>query len=71
MNFELTEVEKQHPLWNKVKGHLEDQLRLHRERNDKEDYTREDARVTAFRRGRIAQLKELLALGEPKKAVPD
>ena len=57
----LTEHERQHPLWLKIKKHAEDRLALARERNDKSHPIDKTERL----RGAIAELKHLAALDQP------
>lgn len=64
--FELTAGEKSHPLWARLKSHLQDQLGAMRVRND--DQTLTDAQTAALR-GRIAAFKQVLALGEDKPVI--
>lgn len=64
--FELSESDKRSPFWLNFKAHLESELQVYRERNDSDL----DAEATAKARGRIAMLKDLIRLGEPRKALP-
>lgn len=57
----LTHVEAQSALWLKLKKHLEERLDVLRAKNDGDLDTTETARL----RGRIAALKELIALEDP------
>ncbi len=66
--FELTEGEKRHPLWMRLKSHLETQLQSMRERNDSAKLTEEE---TAALRGHIQCLKSLLTLGEDRPSTGD
>lgn len=59
-DFALTAAEKSHPLWVQLKAHLQDQLAGLRVRNDSASMTEQD---TAALRGRIHQLKAVIALG--------
>ena len=54
----LTDLERQSALWQKLAAHLSERLDAQRARNDG-DLSPED---TQKLRGRIAQLKEILAL---------
>jgi hypothetical protein len=58
MTIKLTKVEKDSALWAKLRKHLEDRLNSERRKNDN-DCTES---VTAKRRGRIAEIKDLLLL---------
>lgn len=54
--------------WQRLKWHLQARLESHRQANDAD----KDLETTAKLRGRIAELKVLLALDEPAPApVPD
>jgi hypothetical protein len=64
-DFELTEGEKAHPLWARLKAHMQDRLADARIRNDASMTEME----TAALRGRIACLKTFIALGEPRQIV--
>ena len=57
----LDRVETQSALWQKLRKDFEYRIDSLRREND----ANLDAVQTASKRGRIAQLKELLALGEP------
>lgn len=57
----LTQEEARHPLWLKVKKHLEERLAQVRVENDKDHDERKTARI----RGRINELKYLAALDKP------
>lgn len=48
--------------WRRLKAHVEQRLALYREMNDKE----QSESQTAMQRGRIAMLKEILALDKAK-----
>lgn len=58
----LTKEERNSPLWMKLKPHFEARLAKLRADNDKS----EDVLVTEKRRGRIAELKDLIELGSDK-----
>lgn len=62
-SFELSDGEKMHPLWTRLKAHLETQLQSIRARNDSAKLTEAD---TAALRGQISALKALIALGEDR-----
>jgi hypothetical protein len=59
--MKLTPIELQSAVWLKLQAHLNDRLQALRCQNDG-DLTMEQ---TIKLRGRAAQLKELLALGQP------
>ena len=58
----LTKEERNSPLWMKLKPHFEARLAKFRADNDKS----EDVLVTEKRRGKIAELKDLIELGSDK-----
>ena len=58
----LTEMEKASPVWAKVHQFLEQRLDTLRMEND----TDSDERTTARRRGAIAEVKTLIALGKER-----
>lgn len=60
----LTEQEKQSAVWVKLRDHMNERLESLRCQNDG-DLTPEQ---TIKLRGRVAQLKELLAIGKPGPA---
>lgn len=60
--FDLTDGEKMHPLWLRLKAHLEKQLQSLRERNDRPQAELE----TATLRGHIKCLRVILALGDDR-----
>lgn len=62
----LTKLERDSAVWMKIKAHLEKRLAAQRLKNDG-DHSME---VTAKTRGRIAELKELLTIGEEQKRLP-
>lgn len=64
--FVLNYADVNNPLWPKLKKHMESELAILRQRNDS---IRLDERATQETRGRIAQLKELIALGDPQPGV--
>lgn len=49
--------------WEEIRGILEERLERHRQKNDAEDTPEKTARL----RGRIAEIKDILALGEEPK----
>lgn len=59
--FELTPVEIQHPLWDKLVKHYTARLTMLRLENDADLSETQ----TANKRGRIAECKAFLALGKP------
>lgn len=58
--FTLSDGERVHPLWIRLKAHLEDRLRIARGRNDGPLHEIE----TASYRGQIKLLKALIGLGD-------
>lgn len=60
--FELSPSERTSPLWRAVSEHMEKRIASLRAQNDAD----KDATQTAHLRGRIAELKALVALGEPQ-----
>ena len=64
-DFKLTESEKAHPLWLRLRQHLQDQLYTLRSRNDADM----DEAQTASLRGRIAMLKSIIALGDDRPII--
>lgn len=60
----LTIEDRESPLWRRLAGHMRAELAALREQNDAPQL---DAIKTATIRGRIAQLKALLALGDPPR----
>ena len=67
-DFQLTDGEKSHPLWARLKAHLEDRLAAARVRNDDPAML---ADQTAALRGRIGCLKSIIALGDEPLPVDD
>ncbi len=61
-DFALTDGEKAHPLWLRLKARLTEQLIELRAHNDNPHLTEWE---TAALRGRIACLKSVIALGDP------
>ena len=57
----LSEIERQNPLWIKIKRHCEAQIALLRARND----SKLDSDQTATLRGQIKAYKNLAALDKP------
>jgi len=55
-------------LWHDIEEHLQRRLQTLREQNDNQGMT---ADQTAIIRGRIAEVKSLLALGTDEKFLPD
>jgi hypothetical protein len=67
-DFQLTDGERAHPLWQRLKAHWTNQLALARARNDNAALTEAQ---TAELRGRIAAHKSNLGLGEPRPVIPE
>jgi hypothetical protein len=67
-DFRLTEGEKSHPLWARLKSHLEDRLAASRVQNDGADLSPTD---TAALRGRIGCLKSIIRLGDDLPLIDD
>lgn len=65
--MKLTEHEQHSAVWIKIRDHLTERLDALRSQNDGDL----DPLATARLRGRIAAIKELLALGQPTPAVAD
>ncbi len=65
-DFMLTEGEKAHPLWLRLKAHWIDQLAELRVRND--DPSRPELDTAALR-GQIKTLKTIIALGDERPAL--
>lgn len=63
----LTPSEADNPVWQKVKAHLEKHLATLRAQNDKSL----DHDKTAFKRGRIAEVKRMLELDKPLPETED
>jgi hypothetical protein len=64
-DFALNAADRETLLWRKLRKHLESELADLRERNDSIKHTEQQ---TAVIRGRIAQIKDLLALDpQPSK----
>jgi hypothetical protein len=63
MALKLEEHETKTALWQRLEAHFKEELESARRKNDRQK-TELD---TAFLRGRIAQLKSFLALGEPPR----
>lgn len=59
----LNEADLQTAVWLKLKKHLEERLESLRRKNDSDATETKTSKV----RGRIAEVKELLAMAEPKK----
>jgi hypothetical protein len=62
-DFTLTEGEKSHPLWMRLKSHFIDKLEVCRAKNDDPNLTEAQ---TAALRGQIATLKTLISLGDSR-----
>ena len=65
-DFALSEADKAHGLWLRLRAHFEERLALARQRNDA--IQPED--MTAALRGEIKTLKGLIALGDDRPIVP-
>ena len=65
-DFSLTESEKRSALWLKLKAHFEEKLQGLRALNDQQ----QPEGQTAHNRGRIAQVKEFLALERAPEEEP-
>jgi len=63
--FYLNEVDRASFTWTRIADHLKSELDRYREQND----ATLDVEQTALIRGRIAELKKILALGSPKPQV--
>jgi hypothetical protein len=63
--FVLSEGEKNHPLWLRLKAHLEERLSTLRVLNDKV----QDEASTAALRGAVAEVKRLINLDRPHRAI--
>lgn len=61
----LTKEERDHPIWLKLKAEYEARLAQLRSSNDKDMGDTE----TAKQRGRIAEVKRFLEIGEEKKVI--
>ena len=66
--FELSDGEKAHPLWRRLRAHLEDELGRLRRRND--DPTQGELETAALR-GQIRCLKVIMALGDDRPMTGD
>lgn len=65
-DFKLTPGERNNPLWAKLERYLNDRLEMNRRKNDGDLEPLETAKV----RGRIAVIKDLLALAKDPAAGP-
>jgi hypothetical protein len=65
-DFQLTDGERAHPLWLKLKAHWLDRIAELRQRNDR---TLSEAETAALR-GQIAELKVAVALGDERPITP-
>ena len=59
----LTQDDLKTPTWRRMRDHVETRIEILRQQNDRH----QDAEKTASIRGAIAELKGLLALGNPPK----
>jgi hypothetical protein len=60
--FRLTPIEVASALWTRLSAHLNERLQVLREKNDNTLDEQQTARI----RGEIAEIKRLLALGQPE-----
>lgn len=67
VSFALSDLDKRSALWRAMADHMRERLQHYRCQND----TSAPAEHTERLRGRIAMLKELLALDEERKPIPD
>jgi hypothetical protein len=67
-DFRLTEAEKAHPFWRRLRGYLQDELDAQRKRND--DISRDEIQ-TAVLRGRIQATRAFLALGDDQPIIDE
>lgn len=67
-DFELSEGDKQNPLWLRLKAHMQGMLEQARKKNDDISL---DIVGTALQRGQIKNLKVLIGLGDDRPVVPD
>jgi len=65
-DFRLTDIDRNTPLWLALRAHLERRLESQRAKNDTDLSPDETAKV----RGRIAEIKALLALENPRPEIP-
>ncbi len=65
-DFELTDGERSHPLWQRLYAHLVESAADARARNDDPALSE---RETAVLRGRIYALKSLIALDTPRPII--
>lgn len=65
MKLLLNDVEKGSDLWKKLEAHLKNRLEAYRAKNDDPAGTMTESQ-SARVRGRIAEIKEFLALNEPE-----
>lgn len=65
--FKLEEHEINSPLWQKLKKHYENKLESLRISNDSDSTELQ----TAKRRGKISEIKQFLAIGNPKQVVEE
>ena len=63
--FHLTDGERAHPMWSRIKAHLVGRLAELRARNDRAAPEQE----TADCRGRIAECKAFIALGDDRPII--
>lgn len=65
--LELSDGERMHPLWVRLKAHFETQLQSLRERNDRPQTELE----TATLRGHIKCMRAVIALGDSRPLTGD
>lgn len=65
-DFRLTDIDRNTPLWLALRAYLERRLESQRAKNDTDLSPDETAKV----RGRIAEIKALLALENPRPEIP-
>lgn len=61
-HFELSDGEKHHPLWARLKAHFETQLERLHVRNERQQTDLETATI----RGEIKLLRRIIALGDDR-----
>ena len=63
LSFELSDGEKMHPLWARLKAQFQNQLQVLRVKNDSSKLTEHE---TAEIRGHIKCLKAIIAVGDDR-----
>ncbi len=66
-DFELTPADKRSPMWLALADHLNERLAMHRMSND----ASQPADRTEHLRGRIAEIKYLLGLGDEPRPLTE